>query len=65
MDVLIANSLGLILGGGFVIGFLIGITGVGAGSLTTPLLISGVGVSPAIAVGTDLLFAAVTKLSAA
>lgn len=65
MDVLIANSLGLILGGGFVIGFLIGITGVGAGSLTTPLLISGVGVPPAIAVGTDLLFAAVTKASAA
>ena len=65
MDVLIANSLGLILGGGFIIGFLIGITGVGAGSLTTPLLISGVGVPPAIAVGTDLLFAAVTKASAA
>jgi uncharacterized protein len=65
MDTLIANSLGLILGGGFVIGFLIGITGVGAGSLTTPLLISGVGVPPAIAVGTDLLFAAVTKMSAA
>lgn len=65
MDALIANSLGLILSGGFVIGFLIGITGVGAGSLTTPLLISGVGVSPAIAVGTDLLFAAVTKMSAA
>ncbi|MBY0225353.1 MAG: sulfite exporter TauE/SafE family protein [Hyphomicrobium sp.] len=65
MDVLIANSLGLILSGGFVIGFLIGITGVGAGSLTTPLLISGVGVPPAVAVGTDLLFAAVTKMSAA
>jgi uncharacterized membrane protein YfcA len=65
MDALIANSLGLILGGGFVIGFLIGITGVGAGSLTTPLLISGVGVSPAVAVGTDLLFAAATKMSAA
>ncbi|MGE5266046.1 MAG: sulfite exporter TauE/SafE family protein [Deltaproteobacteria bacterium] len=65
MDALIANSLGLILGGGFVIGFLIGITGVGAGSLTTPLLISGVGVSPAVAVVTDLLFAAATKMSAA
>lgn len=64
MQLVIAN-LGLILGGGFVIGFLIGITGVGAGSLTTPLLISGVGVPPAIAVGTDLLFAALTKLSAA
>lgn len=65
MEALIANSLHLIVGGGFVIGFLIGITGVGAGSLTTPLLITGVGVSPAVAVGTDLLFAAVTKMSAA
>lgn len=65
MDALIANSLMLIVGGGFVIGFLIGITGVGAGSLTTPLLITGVGVPPAIAVGTDLLFAAITKMSAA
>lgn len=65
METLIANSFGLILAGGFIIGFLIGITGVGAGSLTTPLLISGVGVPPAIAVGTDLLFAAITKLSAA
>jgi uncharacterized membrane protein YfcA len=55
----------LIVGGGFVIGFLIGITGVGAGSLTTPLLISGVGVSPTVAVGTDLLFASITKASAA
>jgi uncharacterized membrane protein YfcA len=62
---LVLGSLSLILGGGFVIGFLIGITGVGAGSLTTPLLISGVGVSPAVAVGTDLLFAAITKMSAA
>lgn len=54
-----------IIGGGFLIGFLIGITGVGAGSLTTPLLISGVGIPPHVAVGTDLLFAAVTKVSAA
>ncbi len=62
---IVAANLHLILGGGFIIGFLIGITGVGAGSLTTPLLISGVGVSPAVAVGTDLLFAALTKMSAA
>ncbi len=55
----------LIVGGGFAIGFLVGLTGVGAGALTTPLLISGVGLQPAIAVGTDLLFAAITKGSAA
>ena len=65
MDVLLATSWPLIVGGGFVIGFLVGITGVGAGSLTTPLLISGAGVPPALAVGTDLLFAAITKASAA
>lgn len=61
---LIANNLHLIVGGGFLIGFLIGITGVGAGSLTTPMLI-GIGVDPRIAVGTDLLFASITKASAA
>lgn len=51
--------------GGFIIGVLVGLTGVGGGSLTTPMLISGFGVSPAVAVGTDLLFAAITKSSAA
>lgn len=51
--------------GGFFIGFLIGMTGVGGGSLTTPMLISGFGIAPAIAVGTDLLFASITKASAA
>lgn len=65
MDVLLSNPFVVLIGGGFIIGFLIGITGVGAGSLTTPMLISGVGVSPAVAVGTDLLFAAITKASAA
>jgi hypothetical protein len=62
---LLSDHWHLIIGGGFIIGFLIGVTGVGAGSLTTPLLISGIGVSPAVAVGTDLLFAAITKASAA
>lgn len=62
---LLASNWHLIVGGEFVIGFLIGITGVGAGSLTTPLLITGVGVPPTIAVGTDLLFASITKTSAA
>jgi len=47
---------------GLIIGAIIGLTGVGGGSLMTPLLIMGFGVNPAIAVGTDLLFAAATKL---
>ncbi len=55
----------LLTGGGFLIGLLVGSTGVGAGSLTTPMLISGFGVPPMIAVGTDLLFASITKASAA
>ena len=46
---------------GFAIGIVIGITGVGGGSLMTPILVGGLGIAPAIAVGTDLLFAAVTK----
>ena len=46
---------------GFSIGIVIGITGVGGGSLMTPILVGGLGIAPAIAVGTDLLFAAVTK----
>lgn len=65
MDVLLSNPIFVLIGGGFIIGFLIGVTGVGAGSLTTPLLISGVGVPATVAVGTDLLFAAITKASAA
>lgn len=55
----------LIALGGFFVGILIGTTGVGGGSLTTPMLISGFGVPSAVAVGTDLLFASVTKASAA
>jgi uncharacterized protein len=54
-----------IIAGGCLIGFLIGMTGVGAGSLTTPMLITGFGLPPAVAVGTDLLFASITKASAA
>jgi len=46
---------------GLVVGFLVGMTGVGGGSLMTPLLIFLFGISPAVAVGTDLLFAALTK----
>jgi uncharacterized protein len=46
---------------GFVVGFIIGMTGVGGGSLMTPILVLGFGIKPAIAVGTDLLYAAITK----
>jgi uncharacterized membrane protein YfcA len=46
---------------GFVVGMLVGMTGVGGGSLMTPVLILLFGVHPATAVGTDLLYAAVTK----
>jgi uncharacterized protein len=46
---------------GFFVGALIGMTGVGGGSLMTPLLILLFGIHPATAVGTDLLYAAATK----
>jgi uncharacterized protein len=46
---------------GFCVGFLVGMTGVGGGSLMTPLLILLFGIHPATAVGTDLLYAAITK----
>jgi uncharacterized membrane protein YfcA len=46
---------------GFLVGFLVGLTGVGGGSLVTPILIVLFGVHPATAVGTDLLYAAATK----
>jgi len=48
---------------GFGVGLLIGLTGVGGGSLMTPLLIFVFGIAPLTAVGTDLLFAAITKAS--
>ena len=46
---------------GLGVGLLVGLTGVGGGSLMTPLLILLFGIHPSVAVGTDLLFAAVTK----
>jgi uncharacterized protein len=55
-----ANFLPL-TGAGFGVGFLVGLTGVGGGALMTPLLISSFGVSPQVAVGTDLLYASITK----
>ncbi len=65
MVAFLSDSWLLIIGGGFTVGFLVGLTGVGAGSLMTPFLISGIGISPVLAVGTDLLFASITKASAA
>ena len=47
---------------GFTVGLIVGLTGVGGGSLMTPILIFFFGVKPYLAVGTDLLFAAFTKL---
>jgi uncharacterized protein len=46
---------------GAAVGFIVGLTGVGGGSLMTPLLVLLFGVHPATAVGTDLLYAAITK----
>jgi len=46
---------------GFCVGMLVGMTGVGGGSLMTPILILLFGIHPTTAVGTDLLFAASTK----
>ena len=46
---------------GFIVGFLVGLTGVGGGSLMTPILMIFFHVKPALAVGTDLLYASITK----
>ncbi|MCP6508631.1 TSUP family transporter, partial [Klebsiella pneumoniae] len=46
---------------GLLVGLLVGLTGVGGGSLMTPLLVLMLGVNPTTAVGTDLLFASATK----
>ena len=48
---------------GFAVGALVGFTGVGGGSLMTPLLVLVFGIHPVTAVGTDLLYAGVTKIS--
>jgi uncharacterized protein len=50
---------------GFGIGMLIGMTGMGGGSLMTPLLILLFGISPVTAVGTDIFYGAVTKTAGA
>ncbi|HTX04711.1 MAG TPA: sulfite exporter TauE/SafE family protein [Steroidobacteraceae bacterium] len=46
---------------GFVVGFAVGLSGVGGGSLMTPILLIWFHLHPVTAVGTDLLFAAITK----
>src|SRR5215470_16207756 len=51
----------LYVASGFGVGLLVGMTGVGGGSLMTPLLILLFGIHPSTAVGTDLLYASATK----
>ena len=48
---------------GLLVGFLVGLTGVGGGSLMTPFLVAVVGVPAPTAIGTDMVFATVTKLT--
>src|SRR5271155_399582 len=50
-----------LIASGFFVGLLVGQTGVGGGSLMTPILVLLFGVHPATAVGTDLLYASATK----
>ena len=47
---------------GLLVGFLVGVTGMGGGAVMTPFLISVVGIGPVVAVGTDLIYSAVTKI---
>ena len=46
---------------GFLVGILVGFTGVGGGAMMTPVLVFVFGVAPQTAIGTDLLFASITK----
>jgi hypothetical protein len=50
-----------LIAAGFTVGFLVGLTGIGGGSLMTPALIFFAGVKPSVAVGTDLVYAFITK----
>jgi uncharacterized membrane protein YfcA len=60
MEILHALSPALVLSG-FLVGLLVGLTGVGGGSMMTPLLVLIFGIHATTAVGIDLLYAAVTK----
>ena len=51
----------LVIAFGLGVGVLIGLTGIGGGSLMTPLLILFAGIPPIVAIGTDLAYGAVTK----
>ena len=48
---------------GLLVGFLVGLTGVGGGSLMTPFLIAVLGVPAPTAVGTDMVYATATKMT--
>src|SRR5207237_9936121 len=50
---------------GFVVGVIVGLTGVGGGALMTPLLVLGFGITPVTAVGTDLLNAGFAQIGGA
>ena len=51
----------LLIVAGFGIGLLVGMTGMGGGSLMTPILILLFGTSPTTAIGSDIAYAAITK----
>lgn len=55
---------GMLISSGALTGFLVGLTGVGGGALMTPILLLLFGIAPLTAVGTDLWFAAITKIFA-
>jgi uncharacterized membrane protein YfcA len=63
MQYLFASFHPLYAASGLAVGLLVGFTGVGGGSLMTPLLVLLFGIHPATAVGTDLLYAGITKIS--
>lgn len=48
---------------GLVIGLIVGLTGTGAGSITTPVLIFLLGVEPKVAIGTDLAYATLSRMA--
>jgi uncharacterized protein len=60
----VSDPAALYVAAGAAVGALVGLTGIGGGSLMTPILVLAFGQSPSVAVGTDLLFASVTKIVA-
>lgn len=47
---------------GFIVGLLVGITGMGGALIMTPIMIFVFGINPAVAVGSDLIYASITKI---